>query len=60
MTTNAKATPVSTAMTFGDREADVDRGDHHQPERVDDRVVQPPERQWRRRLDGTDDHAPDH
>src|SRR3954453_17588385 len=58
--TNAKVTLLSTAMTVGDREADIDRGDHGQPERVDGRAVQPPEGQWRRRLQQPDDDPPQH
>jgi hypothetical protein len=32
------------AAPVGDRETDVDGGDHHKPERVDSRRVEPPER----------------
>src|SRR5215207_2004268 len=63
-TTNAKATLLSTAMTFGrpsaTGETDVDRGDHDEPERVDRRAVQPPVRRWRGRLQQADDDPPQH
>src|SRR6266508_6730218 len=46
------------SASVGDRETDIDRGDHHQPERVDGRRIEPPERKRRGRLRGSDDQSP--
>ena len=46
--------------SIGDGEADVDGGDHDQPERVHRRAVQPPERQGGRRLQQPDDDPSQH
>src|SRR5919109_5192288 len=47
------------SASVGDREADVDRGDHDEPERVDGRGVEPPERERCGRLRNSDDQSPD-
>jgi hypothetical protein len=46
------------AASVGDCETDVDRGDQHQPERVDGRRIKPPERKRRGRLRDSDDQSP--
>ena len=44
--------------SIGDREADVDRRDQYEPERVDRSRIEPPERERRRRLDCSPDESP--
>jgi hypothetical protein len=46
--------------SVGDREADVDRRDHGQRQRIDGRRIKPPQAERRRGLDNADHHAPQH
>src|SRR5215203_1490056 len=48
------------APAVRDREADVDRRDQGQRQRIDGRRVQPPEAERRRGLDDAPDHTPQH
>src|SRR3954452_4901367 len=49
----------NVSAPVGDREADVDRGDHRESERVDGRCVEPPEEERCRCLGDSDCQSPD-